>query len=62
MTKHQRKTHCEMCGKEFASDLYYRDYCITRMDGKGDTKLEFDICEECLPKLIEIVERVLEHK
>lgn len=52
-------TFCDICGEKIDdtenTDLWYRDYIKSYdygMDGKRDVTYHYDICEECMEKVV----------
>ena len=48
-------TTCEICGKEYKTDLQCADYGLVRLDGEGNTQIEFDACPDCLSKVVDAI-------
>ena len=46
-----KNRNCDFCGKPLECDMILKDYGIVKLDGSGDTIIEFDACEECLAAL-----------
>lgn len=57
--KKRTTTICNICGKEYETKMQYADYGLVKLDGKGDTQIEFDACKDCLPKVVDAIKVLL---
>lgn len=56
------KRRCHVCGKPLSCDCYHSDYGLVKLDGKGNTLIEFDACGDCLSKIVDSIRKELKFK